>query len=970
MAQFRTKARAVELLGKGQIADLPTAISELWKNGYDAYADKLQCNLYLTGYKDIKKPFFTLSDDGFGMSQEEILSKWIILGTDSKARGSSSLTSESRLNKDPRIPMGEKGIGRLSVAYLGSPMLMITKKKNNPCQMLFIDWRILENYNLFIDDIDIPVSEFNSINEFKREFKRLSTEFICNLTNEHWEEQWSDQLDTRDDIITDVENVEVPTFFVNEFIDKATNTDSHGTIFLIFNPHEQLLELSDSGNNELTNDKTLTEFRKSLSGLYNIFKGESEFSTEFNIFDSIGKYNILDDFFTPEDLKASDHWFKGSFDENGFFSGEVRVFQQRFQHTFRPIRKPGKTPYGPFEIELSFNEGERKSSILTPEQYDYIDRKTDKFGGLYIYRDGFRVLPYGRTDYDFLGFEERRSKKAGYYFFSHRNMYGYIDISREKNRTLTDKAGREGFVTNKSYREFQEDLIQFFVDLASTYFRSIDKDSLDSNSRNEQIGEIKRQNEKILESEKKRSKLTKAKFTSDLKNNQEEIGLLELEIDDLYNSLLSETQKIELAYNDYNRIVSEIEGKKTKLRELKLVKPKRINLTPAQERNYVAYQSSFVQTFTLTAKCDELIAETRKRFDVQNLKLDYVKRYESSVREISSLANNYKKQFIEFSNRIDDELKAEQVAFVNVFKQEIQNTNINDLSSKEDLDYAISLVNRLSEETKDQIEKKLAPFINHIQGLNFDIDDDYLVGWYKEQNKKIEERMEQTNELAQLGMSIEIIDHQFNVMYSKMADAIKFFKQLATTKPEIEYYYNQLNMSFQHLESNHKLLKPLYRTTRRQRTVIKGSDIETNLKDFFSTIFSRNNIKLTADDSFRNYEFFTFESIIKPVFINIINNAVYWLTTASERKIHISVRDNKILIANNGEKIEDKYINDIFTLFFTKRKDGRGIGLYLARTNLASIGFDIYATEFEDKDNLLKGACFVIKPHEILTENN
>lgn len=31
MAQFRTKARAVELLGKGQIADLPTAISELWK---------------------------------------------------------------------------------------------------------------------------------------------------------------------------------------------------------------------------------------------------------------------------------------------------------------------------------------------------------------------------------------------------------------------------------------------------------------------------------------------------------------------------------------------------------------------------------------------------------------------------------------------------------------------------------------------------------------------------------------------------------------------------------------------------------------------------------------------------------------------------------------------------------------------------------------------------------------------------
>ena len=39
--QFRTKARAVDLLGKGQIADLPTAITELWKNGYDAYADTI-----------------------------------------------------------------------------------------------------------------------------------------------------------------------------------------------------------------------------------------------------------------------------------------------------------------------------------------------------------------------------------------------------------------------------------------------------------------------------------------------------------------------------------------------------------------------------------------------------------------------------------------------------------------------------------------------------------------------------------------------------------------------------------------------------------------------------------------------------------------------------------------------------------------------------------------------------------------
>lgn len=147
MAQFRTKARAVDLLGKGQIADLPTAISELWKNGYDAYAKELNCDLYLQGYADVESPIFSLSDDGFGMTKNDILTKWIVLGTDSKSRGKTFLTDEQRFNLSPRIPMGEKGIGRLSVAYLGSPMLMLTKKKEEPCQMLLMDWRILENYN-------------------------------------------------------------------------------------------------------------------------------------------------------------------------------------------------------------------------------------------------------------------------------------------------------------------------------------------------------------------------------------------------------------------------------------------------------------------------------------------------------------------------------------------------------------------------------------------------------------------------------------------------------------------------------------------------------------------------------------------------------------------------------------------------------------------------------------------------------
>ncbi len=102
-------------------------------------------------------------------------------------------------------------------------------------------------------------------------------------------------------------------------------------------------------------------------------------------------------------------------------------------------------------------------------------------------------------------------------------MFGYIAISRESNRNLIDKAGREGLIENKAYREFKNDLIQLFVDLAMTYFKSISKENSEVNSRSEQLKEIQARNKKIQEAEKKKAKHTKSRFIEELKNNREEL---------------------------------------------------------------------------------------------------------------------------------------------------------------------------------------------------------------------------------------------------------------------------------------------------------------------------------------------------------------------------------------------------------------------------------------------------------------
>ncbi|WP_373398591.1 ATP-binding protein [Algoriphagus halophilus] len=216
--QFRTKARAVELLGKGQIADLPTAITELWKNGYDAYADDLSLVYYTEGYEDVNTDFVVLSDDGKGMNRKDIEDKWLILGTDSKSRNKKPEKGVETLWKETRPIMGEKGIGRLSVSYLGSPMLMLSKKIGSPIQALFFDWRILENYNLFLSEVTIPITHIDSIDSFRNSFKILQQDFLANLISKDADAQkeidikWSDQIELKESIIEDVKSIKLNGF--------------------------------------------------------------------------------------------------------------------------------------------------------------------------------------------------------------------------------------------------------------------------------------------------------------------------------------------------------------------------------------------------------------------------------------------------------------------------------------------------------------------------------------------------------------------------------------------------------------------------------------------------------------------------------------------------------------------------------------------------------------------------------------
>jgi hypothetical protein len=173
-------------------------------------------------------------------------------------------------------------------------------------------------------------------------------------------------------------------------------------------------------------------------------------------------------FFTPEEFEIADHHFEGQFDEFGQFKGTIRIYGEKtFDHVINwRDNHYRETDCGPFSINLAYLQGELKSSRLDVENYGIIRRKGDKYGGLYIYRDNIRILPYGDSDYDFLDIEKNRSKRASTYFFSYRRMFGAIQIANGRHSKLIEKAGREGFIENKAYRQLQftEKVIKDYYD--------------------------------------------------------------------------------------------------------------------------------------------------------------------------------------------------------------------------------------------------------------------------------------------------------------------------------------------------------------------------------------------------------------------------------------------------------------------------------------------------------------------------
>ena len=295
---------------------------------------------------------------------------------------------------------------------------------------------------------------------------------------------------------------------MDEFLDGLSlENGGCGTHFFIAPANKGILD-----EIEREREQQKKEFTKFLLGFSNsVFREEPPppIATAFRYWSTDRDYEDLigeGEFFTREELEEADHRVSGQFDAFGQFQGNVRIYREEVVGHVIPWKEGGGHPTrcGPFEVEFGYVMGRQSETRLAPEEWQRLRDKLDKIGGVYVYRDRIRILPYGNSDVDWLNIEERRTKSASYYFFSHRRIFGAVKLTRQHNGHLKEKAGREGFQQDKAYRELKSILENLFLQLAADFFR-------ESGEYTEYYSEQRSEIERLEQARRRRQKQTTTK---------------------------------------------------------------------------------------------------------------------------------------------------------------------------------------------------------------------------------------------------------------------------------------------------------------------------------------------------------------------------------------------------------------------------------------------------------------------------
>ena len=421
---IRPEARLIKSIGADLIKDYYAAVIELVKNAYDADSESVEITLSLVKEKIYEKEEeflkFTIQDTGVGMSLDVIKNAWMVPATSYKLNKKES--------KKGRQFQGRKGIGRYASAILGDYLRMETTDIQGETTIIEIDWKQFENNDTkvkYLDEIDI--------------------------------------------------------------VYESEKTDlSHGTKIEIYAP--VIVDSTSEKRISWTKkdyDNLLKELRNLLSPL------EKNTEDEFNInltYKNLVEYGYDDIEIEIEPfplLDLYDYRISGTIDSNG--KGTLLYENQNFLDSEENVEfdihiDSKESQCGNLEIDLRFFDLEPEA-IQTLINRGLKERLTDnylsrsearsmikEYVGIGIYRSLFRIRPYGDSNYDWLGLNQKRVNNPSVKV-STNQVVGFINIESEEKSLLVEKSAREGLKESENYETLKLVLSKVISEVESRRYK-------------------------------------------------------------------------------------------------------------------------------------------------------------------------------------------------------------------------------------------------------------------------------------------------------------------------------------------------------------------------------------------------------------------------------------------------------------------------------------------------------------------
>ena len=399
--KIRPAARLITTIGEDLIKDVHAAIVELVKNSYDADANivDISFSAFRPSSSLSNKLKIMISDDGHGMDFDTVVNKWMMPATDDKLK--------RRFSPKGRLMQGRKGIGRYAAAILGEELFMTTTDNDGIQTSLYIDWKEF-NTAKYLDDINILIES------------------------------------------------------------KKTN-EKPGTKLEIIGGYNRLLEW-----NSTEIEKLIIELKKLISPInvsnYDI---ENEFSINLSFSNfSVENYENKKMGIVPFPIaEYYDYRLYGNVTENGnaeliFENKSARGIPDEKVQLKIKLRE-GQRHCGHIKIDFKVYDREKDSLENLIQRGDLKNHNNDYFSvsearkllneisGIAIYRNYFRIRPYGNSGYDWLELDRLRVQNPSLKIGSDQ-IVGTIVIEPEEISYLEEKSARDGLKENSFYEGLKE----------------------------------------------------------------------------------------------------------------------------------------------------------------------------------------------------------------------------------------------------------------------------------------------------------------------------------------------------------------------------------------------------------------------------------------------------------------------------------------------------------------------------------